>query len=201
MTYTRRPSNGTGYGAEQYATVVRAIRGQLPPRAGQQWLLDETRCDAELTTTQPVSGVRRHELRAAGGTLSGLGSNQLEIFLALACVDAAESDDGEPVGVVFRSTSIERTDSARYLVNGELSVGAARGSAAVRIHDLSWIAGVNAPRNRRILTLTANLERSLWDVGSGIRTRWLTRDDAEIFLHTEWLEADNNDDDHGPAAA
>ncbi len=194
MTFTRRPSNGTGYGAEQHATMIRAIRGQLPPPAGQQWLLDESRCDAELATTHPVSGVRKHELRVTSGTLSGLRNNRLEIFLALTCADAA----GEPVGVVFRSTSIKRTETARYLAEGELSVGTARGRAEVRIHDLSWIAGANAPRNRRILTLSATLERPLWDVGSGIRTRWLTRGDAEIFLHTEWLEPEHDD---GPAAA
>lgn len=197
MTFTRRPSNGTGYGAEQHATIVRAIRGQLPPLAGKQWLLDETRCDAELTTTHPVAGVRKHELGVTGGTLSGLRNNQLEIILALACVDENGKTSAEPVGIVFRSTSLERTETARYLAKGELSVGSARGNAEVRIHDLSWIAGVNAPRNRRILTLSATLERALWDVGSGIRAPWLTRGVADVFLHTEWQE----EEDDGPAAA
>jgi hypothetical protein len=116
-------------------------------------------------------------LPISDGWLSGLQGDLLEVSLQFACMQAT-----------FRSTSILRSQSFRYVTQGHVEAGAHTGMAEVRIHDLNWTAGVNGSEDRRILTLTAEIDRTLWKVReSGIPAPWLTRDSAELFLHTEWL--------------
>jgi hypothetical protein len=160
---------------------MRAIRGELPPPAGVGWLLDPASTDITLTTSHPVFGARRYPLTATRGMIRGVDDAQLELVLTLACPGTHVTTP-----VMIRSESVSRPDLFRYLVKGDLRVGEAAGIAVVRIHDLNWMNG-DGGSGLRILTMTASLERHFWGAAAWISKPWLTRNTAEIFLHTEWL--------------
>ena len=166
--------------------MVRAIRGDLPPAAGQRWLLAAERCRAELTTGHPILGVRTHALDMSAGTLTGLPDRQFELALVFGCGPEVGADAAE-TGVLFRSTSVTRPETFRYIAKGELHVGDVAGIGVVRIRDLSWTAGGDPGDMTRILTISTSVERRFWEHRhSAIPTPWLTRSAAEVFLHTEW---------------
>lgn len=179
-------TNGRSYAVEHRASMVRALRGDLPPAPGVRWLLDTDRCRGGLTTSHPILGVRTHALSVSAGTLTGLPDAQFELALAFGC-DHHRGAAGREAGVLFRSTSVSRPETFRYIAKGGLHVGEVAGIGVIRIHDLSWTAGGVPNDEARILTISATVERRFWDLGDGsIPTPWLTRDAAEVFLHTEW---------------
>ena len=174
MSYVARPTNSPPL---RVAAIARAMRGTLPPPVGIRWRLDPHDSNAELVTTNPLLGERRHGLLISDGWLSGIDGGLLEVSLQFDCRQAS-----------FRATSILHAETFRYVTQGHIEAGANRGAAEVRIHDLSWTAGVNGSEDRRILTLTAQIDRTLWKVPeSRIPVPWLTRDSAELFVHTEWV--------------
>ena len=181
----RPRTNGNGHLSGQPASIGRAIRGELPPEAGERWLLLEAACDAELKTSHPMLGMKRHALQLVAGTMSGLDGGQLELAIKMRCV-AAQSE-GTSATALFRSTSVTRSDSFRYLAKGELHVGGSSGIVVLKIHDLSWIARKYPDPDKRILTVAAVVDKRFWRTPAhGLSAPWLTRDDAEVFLHTEW---------------
>ncbi len=165
-------------------SIVRTIRGELPPAAGVRWLLDGDHSDGTLATSHPILGVRHYPLKATGGTLAACADAQFELTLALRCAHS----DGSVVerGVQFRSTSLSRPDTFRYLAKGDLSVGSVSGIAVIRMHDLSWIARRNPGADTRIITMSAAVDRIFWGGLANIGEPWLVRNEAELFLHSEW---------------
>jgi hypothetical protein len=195
MNHSRSRRNGTSYVGEHRTSIVHALRGDLPPAPGVRWLLDTESCRGQLTTSHPILGVRAHRLRVSAGTLTGLADAQFELTLALGCANHRRGA-GREANVLFRSTSVARPETFRYIVKGALQVGEARGIGVIRIHDLSWTATGDSHNEARILTMSATVERRFWDHRNGMPTPWLTRDAAEVFVHTEWRAAT----DASPAA-
>ncbi len=192
MNYVRPLTNGNGYLAVHPASIVRAIRGELPPEPGERWLLVEDACNAEIKTSHPVLGTKRYELEVVAGSISGLDDGQLELAMEIGCAHAG----GQSTGVLFRSTSLTRPDSFRYLAKGALHVGDASGIAVLRIHDLSWIVRRRPITDTRILTISAVVDKQYWGApANGLPAPWLTRNSAEVFIHTEWRA------DRGPGTA
>ena len=176
-------TNGNGYLSVHPASIVRAIRGELPPEPGERWLLVEDACDAEIKTSHPFLGTKRYELDVVAGSLSGLDGGQLELAMEIRCSHAG----GRSTAVLFRSTSVTRPDSFRYLAKGELHVGDSDGIAVLRIHDLSWIVRKRPDTDTRILTISAIVDKRYWGApANGLPAPWLTRDGGQVFLHTEW---------------
>lgn len=188
MNHSRSRRNGTSYAGEHHISTLSALRGELPPAPGVRWLLDTDSCHGQLTTSHPILGVRAHRLSVTAGTLTGLAEPQFELALAVGCTNNRRVS-GREANVLFRSTSVARPETFRYSVKGALQVGEARGIGVIRIHDLSWTATGDPHNEARILTMSATVERRFWDCGDGIPTPWLTRDAAEVFLHTEWRAA------------
>lgn len=151
-------TNGNGYLSVHPASIVRAIRGELPPEVGERWLLVEDACDAEIKTSHPFLGTKRYEIDVVAGSLSGLDGGQLELAMEIRCPHAG----GRSTGVLFRSTSVTRPDSFRYLAKGELHVGDSDGIAVLRIHDLSWIVRKRPDTDTRILTISAIVDKRYW---------------------------------------
>ena len=182
MNYVRPLTNGNGYLSVHPASIVRAIRGELPPEPRERWLLVEHACDAEIKTSHPVLGTKRYALEVVAGSLTGLEDGQLELAMEIRCPHG-----GQSTGALFRSTSLTRPDSFRYLAKGELHVGDAGGIAVLRIHDLSWIMRKRPITDTRILTISAIVDKRYWGApANGLPAPWLTRNNAEVFLHTEW---------------
>lgn len=178
---------GNGYSAAHRPLMIRALRGDLPPPAGERWLLDGD-ARGQLATSHPILGERRYKLKATAGTLTGVPGGQFELALAVTCRGETAEAFVSPSGLIFRSASIARPGTFRYLAKGDLHLGPNAGIAVLRLHDLSWIAGESALADTRILTIAATVDRQLWETfGHVIKAPWLIRDDAEIFLHTEWI--------------
>ena len=184
MNHSRSRRNGTSYVGEHRTSTVPALRGDLPPAPGVRWLLDTESCRGQLTTSHPILGVRAHRLSVSAGMLTGLADAQFELALAFGC-----PNNRREANVLFRSTSVARPETFRYIVKGVLQVGEASGIGVIRIHDLSWTATGDPHNEARILTMSATVERRYWDNSNGIPTPWLTRDAAEVFVHTEWRAA------------
>src|SRR5688500_3476496 len=91
-----------GYSAEHRASISRAIRGDMPPQPGQQWLLAGD-ASGEFVTSHPILGARKYELKATGGTLTGWTGGQFELTLAIACRREATAEFVSPIGLMFRS--------------------------------------------------------------------------------------------------
>ena len=185
MTHSRSRRNGTSYAGEHRTSTLSALRGDLPPAPGVRWLLDTESCHGQLTTSHPILGVRAHRLSVSAGTLTGLADAQFELALALACANNRRVARRE-ANVLFHSTSVARPETFRYIVKGALRVGEASGIGVIRIHDLSWTATGDPHNAARIVTMSATVERRFWDWSNGVPTPWLTRDAAEVFVHTEW---------------
>jgi hypothetical protein len=166
--------------------MIHALRGDLPPPAGERWLLDGD-ARGQLVTSHPILGDRRYELNAAGGTLTGLAGGQFELALAVTCRSESAAEFAPPIGLIFHSASIARPGTFRYLAKGDVHLGSNAGITVLRLHDLSWIAGQSGQSDTRILTMAATLDRQMWEAFRDvIRAPWLIRDSAEIYLHTEW---------------
>ncbi len=180
MRYARHRTNGTDYATARSTSIVRAIRGELPPPAGTWWRLDKANSAAELRTTHPVFGSDTHALDVLGGSLTGLPDEQFEIAFEIGCPGGAST------GVLFRSVSLSRPETFRYLAKGTLHVGDTSALAVLRIHDLSWIGGDLSGDDVRIMTIATSIDRPLWSSDEFVPAPWLTRSTAEVFLHTEW---------------
>src|SRR5687767_6176456 len=102
-----------GYSTEHRASIIRGIRGDLPPLPGERWLLDGDAL-GELVTSYPILGARTYELKATGGTLTGLTEGQFELALTIACRRQA-AEFTSPIGWMFRSASISRPEWFRYV--------------------------------------------------------------------------------------
>ena len=184
MKQTQYRTNG--YSTEHRASITRGIRGDLPPSPGDRWLLSGD-AYGELVTSHPILGARTYELEATGGTLTGLTGGQFELALAIACRRRAAAEFTSPIGLMFRSESISRPETFRCLAKGDVHIDSKSGITVMRIHDLSWVVDENRV-DVRILTFSATLDRQLWQkFGGTIRAPWLTRDGAEMYLHTEWM--------------
>ena len=160
--------------------AIGALRGHWSPPAGVHWFLDPALSDATLTTSHPVLGPRRYPLAIASGLLFGTEDAQFELTLNLAWPGKQK-----PLPVIFKSGSVSRPDLFRYLAKGDLYVGETAGIAVMRIHDLSWMTGTDET-GLRILTMTTSLDRHFWEAADWISRPWLTRNNVEAFLHTEW---------------
>jgi hypothetical protein len=192
MKHLQNRLNGTGHSSEQRASIVRSLRGEVPPPDGTRWVLDAAVCDAELTTSHPILGARKYDLTVAGGSLTGIPGGQFDLALAFRLPGESASDTRPVIRARFRSATISRPIMVRYLAKGDLQVGSTSGIAVIRIHDLSWIIGQDNADGRRLLTMAASIERRFWDAcGNAISRPWLTRDCAEIDLHTEWVPGDS----------
>ena len=164
--------------AKAGVSFARAIRGELPPPPGTSWTL-AGHCYGELMTNHPLLGAHRHRLRVQNGRLRGLRDRQFEITLGLS-----------PGELVFRSTSILRPETFRYLAKGDLTIGGAESIVVMRIHDLSWIMRGEPSDDTRVLTLSASIDRRVWsEQVVALPAPWLTRDRTELFVHSEWIES------------
>jgi hypothetical protein len=158
----------------------------FPPTAGAAWQLDAAASHGELAIDHPLLSTRRYPLELLTGTLTGRLPDQADLRLRLVC---AEERNGSrvPVYVTFMSRQIIGSAGYGYCLKGELQTGEPRGDVVIVARDLGWTAARDRAAVRRIVTLTASLEKKLWQMRALAQPPLLTRSTATLFLHTEWM--------------